>query len=414
MLLSELNKTWSDAELAIKSFPFWERFVVLFWLFGPLIMLIERTPADIWLTLLSLIFVFRQWLKKEASFLKIFWVRATFTFWFVCLLSAACSNNPVYSIGEAFAWIRFPVFAMACAFWLGQDKRILNAMLAMTVLGLLSICFILSLELLIEGQKNGRLTWPYGDPIPGSYLSKACLPAFIISVTFAVSKGGRAGGYSGIFSLVTLILSLMTGERINFLIRACAGMLAALLWKPNFQRYFILVAIELFALVFVFQAFPTVSQRYVDEFVSDLPIHEESPYLKAFKPGFDAFVAHPILGVGPANYASECYLSQGENVATKCQPHPHNFFIQLAGETGIFGLLAGTTMIISILWSVFARSRKTHSGLFDKTAFVIPLALFWPIASTADFFGQMNNIFLWSAVAISLCAGARKQRMPNN
>ena len=77
---------------------------------------------------------------------------------------------------------------------------------------------------------------------------------------------------------------LLPRERINFLIRACAGMLAALLWKPNFQRYVILVAIELFALVFVFQAFPTVSQRYVDEFVSDLPIHEESPYLKAFQP----------------------------------------------------------------------------------------------------------------------------------
>ena len=32
--------------------------------------------------------------------------------------------------------------------------------------------------------------------------------------------------------------------------------------------------------------------------------------------------------------------------------------------------------------------------------------LFWPIASMADFFGQWNNIFMWSAIAIAL-AGAR-------
>ena len=172
-------------------------------------------------------------------------------------------------------------------------------------------------------------------------------------------------------------------------------------------------SLELLALVFVFQAFPTVSQRYVDDFISDLPVHEDSPYLKAFQPGFDAFVAHPILGIGPGNYASECYLSQGEDLTAKCQPHPHNFFIQLSGETGVIGLLAGTTMIISIIWSAFAKSREPYADLFDKIAFVIPLALFWPIASTADFFGQMNNIFLWSAVAISLCSGAHKQKTLN-
>ena len=35
------------------------------------------------------------------------------------------------------------------------------------------------------------------------------------------------------------------------------------------------------------------------------------------------------------------------------------------------------------------------------------LGMFWPITTTADFFGQWNNIFMWSAVAIALaCARA--------
>jgi hypothetical protein len=34
----------------------------------------------------------------------------------------------------------------------------------------------------------------------------------------------------------------------------------------------------------------------------------------------------------------------------------------------------------------------------------VPLGLFFPLQSTADFFGQWNNIFLWSAVALSMAA----------
>jgi len=30
--------------------------------------------------------------------------------------------------------------------------------------------------------------------------------------------------------------------------------------------------------------------------------------------------------------------------------------------------------------------------------------LFFPIQSTGDFFGQWNNIFMWSAIALALAA----------
>ena len=38
-----------------------------------------------------------------------------------------------------------------------------------------------------------------------------------------------------------------------------------------------------------------------------------------------------------------------------------------------------------------------------------PFCLFWPIATSGDFFGQWNNIFMWSAVALAVapmpCSG---------
>ena len=46
------------------------------------------------------------------------------------------------------------------------------------------------------------------------------------------------------------------------------------------------------------------------------------------------------------------------------------------------------------------------------TAFVVPLAVFWPIATSADLFGQWNNIFMWSGVALALgvCTSSPAQK----
>ena len=42
------------------------------------------------------------------------------------------------------------------------------------------------------------------------------------------------------------------------------------------------------------------------------------------------------------------------------------------------------------------------ANVFAATAFIVPLGLFFPIQTTADFFGQWNNIFMWSAIGLAL------------
>ena len=61
-------------------------------------------------------------------------------------------------------------------------------------------------------------------------------------------------------------------------------------------------------------------------------------------------------------------------------------------------------MIISIIWAAFAGWRSNRDNVVAATAVVLPLALFFPIQSTGDFFGQWNNIFLWSSVALALAS----------
>jgi hypothetical protein len=188
--------------------PLWEQVTIIFWLLGPFIMLWERTPADIWLTVCGLMFVFKCFRDKDFCWTKIWWVRSCGIFWLCCIISGFMSEAPIHSASEAFIWFRFPLFAMATVFWLGNSRILFHAMLFTTVAGLFLMCGILLVELFYHGQRGSRLHWPYGDEMPGSYLTRAAMPAYLFLIGSALSVRGKLGWLAGFAALGSIIVSL--------------------------------------------------------------------------------------------------------------------------------------------------------------------------------------------------------------
>ena len=376
-----------------------------FYLLGPIFMLIERSPGDAWLSLCGMIFLGHCIISRNWSWLKTGWVKFTFLFWAVCIVSALLSELPLYSLGEAIAWFRFPLFAFASCFYFCKSKEIFYAMAVSIFVGLLLMTGILIAELLIVGPQRGRLSWPYGDLTPGNYLAKACLPLFCVLVAVAVANKGRLSLAAASISLITVAVSIFAGERINFIIRVCGGMLAGLSWKPKVSHYCILIASEIAAVTWFFLAHDTTASRLATKFVNQIPINSDSPYMRVWQGGIVAFQESPVIGIGPDVYRKTCSaLTEGLNYID-CHTHPHNFYIQLAGETGLIGLISGCLMIGSILVTCFLYRRVDKDNIFTAIAYIVPLAVFFPLRTTGDFFGQWNNLFMWSAVAFALASG---------
>jgi O-antigen ligase len=404
-LIAEMATQFADIKAFLSALPASARWFHIFYLLGPLFLLIERSPADFWLSLCGLVFFGRCIVMRDWGWLRHFWVRACLAFWGVCILSSALSSLPAYSLGEAFVWIRFPLFAFASCFWLAKSRQMVIAMMGMMALGMAMMTGILTAEIFIVGQQGGRLSWPYGDLVPGNYLAKAGLPAFCVLVALAVSDKRPVNSLAAIVSFVTIILSVVTGERINFLIRACGGMLAGLVWRPKFSRYAVLVLIELLAVVTVFFAAPNIGNRFIDNFIEQLPTQNESPYYRVMHSGLAAFDTAPILGIGTGNYRIMCPDIMQELANGACHPHPHNYYIQMLAETGVAGFIFGCIMIGAILWKAGMTSWHGRRHVITATAVIVPLGFFFPLQSTADFFGQWNNIFMWSAIGLVLAAG---------
>ena len=249
--IPELNfsESWKVGLEKINRLSKIDKCMTLFWFLGPFIYLIERDPADIWLTLISLIFLIRCIRRKDWSWSRQLWFRSALALWLFGLFSAITSPDPIFTFQQGFVWIRFPLYAAAAQVWLAKDRDIRVLMLLSMLIGMLIMCGILIAETIIEPKT--RLTWPYGDLVPGGYISKVSLPLFCVLMAVAVSKKNKAGMFSGLIGLLSIGVSSLTGERTHFLIRACGGLLASIVWKPKFLMFSVLVGIEIIAVIVV-------------------------------------------------------------------------------------------------------------------------------------------------------------------
>ena len=121
------------------------------------------------------------------------------------------------------------------------------------------------------------------------------------------------------------------------------------------------------------------------------------------RPGIVSALDSPVTGIGVGMHRLHCpAIPQGPHWLVgqnDCHPHPHQFYVQLAEETGLFGLLTGIIMIVSII--ITAAAGRKHRTLYSSIAWIPPALLFFPQPS-ADFFGQWNNLFLWFAIGLAL------------
>ncbi len=408
--LTELNfsKSWLEGLIKIKSLSHFNKYMTIFWLLGPFIYLIERDPADLWLSLISIVFIIRCFKNKDWYWTTQLWFKSALTLWLLGLISALTSPDPFYTFQQGLVWIRFPLYAAAAQVWIAKDRDIRVVMLLSILIGIILMSGILIAETIIDPKT--RLSWPYGDLVPGGYLAKVALPCFCVLIAIAVNQQNRVGVFLGMIGLLSIGVSVLTGERTNFLILLCSGILASLIWKPKFIIFSLLVSIEIFAVCFVLFSRPDLSERFTKSLRTNIPIlntSDTNPYWGAWRGGIQQGLDTPLKGIGPSGTRKTCKNLDvnlpnwlpGKNY---CGNHPHNFYIQLFAETGILGLISGCLMFISIIISCFRARLEKFDCPMAATAFIVPLALFFPLQQFGSFYGQWGNLFTWFAIAFAL------------
>ena len=82
----------------INKFP--SKFIILFWFAGPFIYLIERTPGDVWLTLIAIIFLIKSIINKDWFWAKQIWFKFALIYWVWGLLVSIQGPMPIFSLQD--------------------------------------------------------------------------------------------------------------------------------------------------------------------------------------------------------------------------------------------------------------------------------------------------------------------------
>ena len=424
-VLAQINSVLFDGLSALNSIKIPERSFYFFWLLGPLFFLVERSPADIWVTSIGLAFLVRSTFIRDWSWLKKFWVRATLAFWFTLFVSSIFSPLPSLAFTESLIWIRFPLLAFASVFWFSRHPKIVNLMLLCTGLGVLCMMLINTTEMIFtlynkipladSWLTSARLSWPYGDPIPGNYFAKFGLIITVLAGTLISEEEKQKRIAGTIAAFLLLVFTVLTGERINSIL-VFFTLVTTMVWsnQKNLKQAVLVIIFLSMAALLTMSTNARLLKKFTDNFWLGATNFAESGYIELWLSGLKVFYEQPFTGIGTGMYrfiCSEQIFDRSLDIT--CNNHPHQFYIQALAETGALGFLAFLTMVASIVTVLWKEGKNSKNGL-QKCCFIVPIAIFFPLQSSADLFGQWINGMTWYGIALAMTVCLMKSQSQKN
>jgi len=221
-------------------------------------------------------------------------------------------------------------------------------------------------------EHSQRLTGIFGkEPIIGSFLFHIGFPATIFLIS-CINKKVLNLFYNIILNtfviFIYLTLILLSGERISFLMTVLGFFLLIILFKKNKVKLFLSFALFLlfFALMILYNSY--VKQRYFD-FISEISLSRlinnkntvveinksknflDSQWGAHYLTAIEMFKTKPLFGIGIGQFRNDCSNKKYETINSsskeiRCTSHPHNIYLEIFSETGIFAGFAFITFII--------------------------------------------------------------------
>ncbi len=384
----------------------------------PVLFLIGRAPADVAMSLIGLLLLVRSALGHDWAWLRTPWVVAGLAVWLYLILASALAEDAAGAYSRALPFGRFILFGAALQHWLLVERGprqamliALGAVIAFVVLDSL-LQFATGQDILGQGYEAERLTGPFADTVPGTFIVKTCFPVLGLALALAAAWRRRWRNSLAIGLIIVLALVVtVTGERIA-LVMLGIGLLPFFLLLRELRLPLLLAGCAALVLVAgTVVLSPDLTQRMVGQTTHDLEDFWDRRYGELFLRSVRIWRTEPVTGIGLRNFRHQCanqHFKALGPVEDRCYTHPHQIYLEWLVETGAIGFVGFVALLT--LWG-----RDLISGLRTVDARDYPLAVgalagllvfLWPLRSSMSFFSNWNAILFWLmlGLALALCA----------
>ena len=264
--------------------------------------------------------------------------------------------------------------------------------------------------------------------ILGSYLARL-LPIYFALLIFTNFEK-KYFGYLIFFIIFVGIetLTFLSGERVAFFF-INASTLMLILTMKNYKLFRLITLIaSIFIIVLLINVYPKSSERIIHKTISQLgfekiesdekkeiieedivqkkyifSIEHQNHYISAFR----MFKDNILTGIGPRMFRYTCGIEK-YNLWEGCSTHPHNTYVQLLSETGIFGFififLIFLYLIFNIIkhWILKIYKKKFIFSDFQLCLLSAMLISIWPFVPNGGFFNNWLNIIYFFPIGFYL------------
>lgn len=340
---------------------------------------------------------------------------AFLTFCIICIISSLQSENILLSFESSLIYFRIGIFACLISYLIDKNKIILKyfyysfsiTFLALIIDGYYQFIFGFNIvgQDLIMAYTTPRVTSFFGDEtLMDSYLARLFPLYFSLFVIKKNKKPAEIWLLTIIFILLDVLIYLGGGRTSFFFLNLST--IFIIFFINSYKKLRLLTFIMSVCIISVLTYNDNrLLNRFVVSPIKSMGITDEKKYIfteghdSHIRTAFKMFLDNPFLGVGPKLFRVKCKDEKYAVGTLPCSTHPHNFYVQLLGETGLAGFLFIISALFFLIFKVLQSfihkltNKKKKLILTDYQICLISafLVTLWPFSPNGNFF---NNFLM--------------------
>lgn len=413
----------------------------------PIFLVISRFMADLSICICIILFLISVIKKNEWFYFKNNFFYLFLLFFFYIFIRSIFTLN-IISIGSAIFYFRFGFFSLAVWHVINNNPKFIKYFFSICIIFFL----ILSLDSIYQYYSGYNiLGYPkhiynkvssfFGKTfILGSYILK------IFPIIFGIFLYRNYSFYNNKFLnwsiIFTFILSsfvvVLSGERAAFFLFLIYLFALLLLLKLKKSHKIITLSAFLIIAILVFLYDAKIYNRYITQVYKQFTFEENYKQKKIhsnynnkknyyafsiqhhahYQVAYKMFASNILFGQGPKMFRVLCdddrfrfeYKNEAnDEIINGCTTHPHNSYIQLFAETGLFGaaflMLFFCYVAFKLLYNFFIfYNNKISNNVYNyKICLLLSFFVnFFPIVPNGNFFNNWLSIMYYLPIGFYL------------